>query len=40
MNMRKFAPRVPERYVRAVKGFSAFLGASPDTASFEDLWRY
>ena len=40
MTMRKFAPRTQEGYIRAVKGFSAFLGASPDTASFEDLRRY
>jgi integrase len=40
MTMRKFAPRTQEGYILAVKGFSAFLGASPDTASFEDLRRY
>jgi integrase/recombinase XerD len=40
MTMRKFAPRTQEGYIRAVKGFSAFLGASPDAASFEDLRRY
>jgi len=40
MTMRKFAPRTQEGYIRAVKGFSTFLGASPDTASFEDLRRY
>jgi integrase/recombinase XerD len=40
MTMRKFASRTQEGYIRAVKGFSAFLGASPDTASFEDLRRY
>src|SRR5438105_14645458 len=40
MTMRKFAPRTQEGYIRAVKGFSAFLGASPETASFEDLRRY
>ena len=28
------------RYVRAVKGFNAFCGASPDTAKAEDLRRY
>jgi hypothetical protein len=37
MTMRKFAPRTQEGYIRAVKSFSAFLGASPDTASFEDF---
>jgi len=40
MTIRKFAPRTQEGYIRAVKGFSAFLGASPDTASAEDLRRY
>jgi integrase/recombinase XerD len=40
MTIRKFAPRTQEGYIRAVKGFSAFLGASPDRASFEDLRRY
>jgi integrase/recombinase XerD len=27
MTMRKFAPRTQEGYIRAVKAFSAFLGA-------------
>ena len=40
MTIRKFAPRTQEGYIRAVKGFSAFIGASPDTASFGDLRRY
>src|SRR4051794_26917883 len=40
MTIRKFAPRTQEGYIRAVKGFSAFLGASPDTASAEDVRRY
>src|SRR5712691_7792011 len=40
MTMRKFAPRTQEGYIRAVKGFSVFLGISPDTATFEDLRRY
>ena len=40
MTIRKFAPRTQEGYIRAVKGFSAFFGASPDRASFEDLRRY
>jgi integrase/recombinase XerD len=40
MTMRKFAPRTQEGYIRAVKSFSAFLGASPVTARFEDLRRY
>jgi integrase len=40
MTIRKFAPQTQEGYIRAVKGFSAFFGASPDRASFEDLRRY
>src|SRR5260370_29800958 len=40
MTMRNFAPRTQEGYIRAVKSFSAFLGASPDPARFEDLRRY
>ena len=40
MTIRKFAPRTQEGYIRAVKNFSAFLGASPDQASFEDVRRY
>ncbi len=40
MTVRKLAARTQEGYIRAVKNFSAFLGASPDTASAEDLRRY
>ena len=40
MTVRKLAARTQEGYIRAVKGFSAFRGASPDTASAEDLRRY
>jgi site-specific recombinase XerD len=40
MTLRKLGPRTQEGYIRAVKAFSAFLGASPDTASFEDVRRY
>ncbi len=40
MTVRKFAARTQEGYIRAVKNFSAFLGASPGTASAEDLRRY
>ncbi|HEY4041146.1 MAG TPA: site-specific integrase [Rhodopila sp.] len=40
MAIRKFAPRTQEGYIRAVKSFSAFLGASPATANFEDVRRY
>ena len=40
MTIRKLAARTQEGYIRAVRDFSAFLGASPDTASAEDLRRY
>jgi hypothetical protein len=40
ITVRKFAARTQEGYTRAAKHFSAFLGASPDTASAEDLRRY
>lgn len=40
MTIRKFAPQTQQGYIRAVKNFSAFLGASPDKASFEDVRRY
>jgi len=40
MTVRKFAARTQEGYIRAVKNFSAFLGASPDKARFEDVRRY
>src|SRR5205814_2940924 len=33
MTIRTFAPRTQEGYIRAVKNFSTFLGASPDKAS-------
>ena len=29
MTIRKFAPRTRESYIRAVRSFSAFFGASP-----------
>ena len=39
MTIRKFDPRTQEGYIRAVRGVSAFLDASPDRASFEDVHR-
>ena len=35
MTIRKFAPKTQHDYVQRVKNFAAFLGRSPDTASFE-----
>ncbi len=40
MTIRKFATKTQHDYVQRVKNFAAFLGRSPDTASFEDLRRY
>ena len=40
MTIRQFAPKTQHDYVRRVKNFAAFLGRSPDTASFEDVRRY
>ena len=40
MTIRKFAPKTQHDYVQKVKNFAAFLGRSPDTASFEDVRRY
>jgi hypothetical protein len=39
MTIRKFAPKTQHDYVQRVKNFAAFLGRSPDTASFEDVRR-
>ena len=40
MTIRKFAPKTQHDYVQRVKNFAAFLGRSPDKASFEDVRRY
>ena len=40
MTIRHFAPRTQDAYIRAIRRFSAFLGASPDQAGFEDVRRY
>ncbi|HEY6257813.1 MAG TPA: tyrosine-type recombinase/integrase [Xanthobacteraceae bacterium] len=40
MMIRKFAPKTQHDYVQRVKNFAAFLGRSPDTATFEDVRRY
>jgi integrase/recombinase XerD len=40
MIIRKFAPKTQHDYVQRVKNFAAFLGRSPDTATFEDVRRY
>ena len=40
MTIRKLAPKTQHDYMQRVKNFAAFLGRSPDTASFEDVRRY
>jgi len=40
MTIRKLAPKTQEGYVRTIKNFAAFLGRSPDTASFDDVRRF
>jgi len=40
MTIRKLAPKTQHDYAQRVKNFAAFLGRSPDTASFEDVRRY
>src|SRR5438552_1459917 len=40
MTIRKFAPKTQHDYVQRIKNFAAFLGRSPDTASFEDVRSY
>jgi integrase/recombinase XerD len=40
MTIRKLASKTQRDYVQRVKDFAAFLGRSPDTASFEDVRRY
>ena len=40
MTIRHLSPSTQHGYVQRVKKFAAFLGRSPDTASFEDVRRY
>src|SRR6478736_6494882 len=40
MTIRKFTPKTQHDYVQRVKNFAAFLGRSPNMASFEDVRRY
>ena len=40
MTIRKFTQKTQHDYVQGIKNFAAFLGRSPDTASFEDVRRY
>ena len=40
MTIRKLAPKTQQSYIRTVRNFTAFLGRSPDRASFEDIRRF
>ena len=40
MRMRKFEPKTQSGYLRAVRKLAAFLKASPDTSTAEDLRRF
>jgi integrase/recombinase XerD len=40
MTIRKLATKTQRDYVQRVRHFTAFLGRSPATASFEDVRRY
>ena len=40
MTIRKLSPKTQAGYIRAVKGFSAFLGHSPARATADDIRRY
>jgi site-specific recombinase XerD len=40
MTIRKLAPKTQQGYIRTIKNLAAFIGRSPDTASFEDIRRF
>ena len=40
MTIRKLAPKTQQGYIRTIKGLAAFIGRSPDKASFEDVRRF
>ena len=40
MTIRGIGQKTKDDYIRAVKNFTRFFGASPDRARFEDLRRY
>src|SRR5258707_13235967 len=40
MTIRKLAPKTQQGYIRTIRDFAAFLGRSPDTASFDDVRRF
>jgi integrase/recombinase XerD len=40
MTIRRLAPKTQQGYIRAIKNFAAFVGRSPETATFEDVRRF
>ena len=40
MTIRKLSPKTQQGYIRTIRNLAAFLGRSPDTASFEDVRRF
>jgi site-specific recombinase XerD len=40
MTIRKLSPKTQQGYIRVIKNLAAFLGRSPDKASFEDVRRF
>ena len=40
MTIRKLSPKTQQGYIRTIKNLAAFLGRSPETASFEDIRRF
>jgi hypothetical protein len=40
MTIRKLSPKTQQSYIRTIKSLAAFLGPSPDKASFEDIRRF
>lgn len=40
MTIRKLAPKTQQNYIRTIKNLAAFVGHSPDTATFEDVRRF
>jgi len=40
MTIRKLSPKTQQGYIRTIKDLAAFIGRSPDKASFEDIRRF
>ena len=40
MTIRKLGRKTQQNYIQIIKKLAAFLGRSPDTATFEDLRRF